>query len=132
MSAAELSIIPGEFMACLGFSPLGGKPSFPDIAEGPARAPEPRHRRQRATAVSALCAPYYGIARWFFVRDISRKLRHMNGQLAIAEGLHEDQPRPSPRFCGDLMLDLPRPRSFTPERQVPATAWTPSSVRATL
>lgn len=37
--------------------------------------------------VSAL---YYGIARWLFLRDAGRKLRHIDRQLGTADGLHED------------------------------------------
>ena len=37
-----------------------------------------------------LCALYYGIARWLFLRDAGRKLTHMDRQLGTAEGLHED------------------------------------------
>src|SRR6266852_5363772 len=37
-----------------------------------------------------LCALYYGVARWLFLRDAGRKLTHMDRQLGTAEGLHED------------------------------------------
>ena len=37
-----------------------------------------------------LCALYYGIARWLFLRDAGRKLTHIDRQLGTAEGLHED------------------------------------------
>jgi hypothetical protein len=37
-----------------------------------------------------LFAPYYGIARWLFLRDAGRKLAHIDRQLRTAEGLHED------------------------------------------
>jgi hypothetical protein len=34
-----------------------------------------------------LCALYYGIARWLFLRDAGRKLMHIDRQLGTAEGL---------------------------------------------
>lgn len=41
-----------------------------------------------------LCAAYYGIARWLFLRDAGRKLAHMDGQLgspdAVLRDLHTD------------------------------------------
>ena len=37
-----------------------------------------------------LCALYYAIARWLFLRDAGRKLTHIDRQLGTAEGLHED------------------------------------------
>ena len=37
-----------------------------------------------------LFALYYAIARWLFLRDAGRKLRHIDRQLGTAEGLHED------------------------------------------
>jgi hypothetical protein len=37
-----------------------------------------------------LCALYYGIACWLFLRDAGRKLTHIDRQLGTAEGLHED------------------------------------------
>jgi hypothetical protein len=39
-----------------------------------------------------LCALYYGLARWFFLRDTGRKLRHVDRQLIASEGVHEDLP----------------------------------------
>jgi hypothetical protein len=32
-----------------------------------------------------LCATYYGIARWLFLRDTGRKLSHMDRQLASTD-----------------------------------------------
>ena len=41
-----------------------------------------------------LCAAYYGIARWLFLRDTGRKLSHMDRQLgskdAVLQDLHRD------------------------------------------
>jgi hypothetical protein len=41
-----------------------------------------------------LCAVYYGIARWLFLRDAGRKLAHMDRQLgsrdAVLKDLHRD------------------------------------------
>ena len=41
-----------------------------------------------------LCAIYYGIARWLFLRDAGRKLSHMDRQLgsrdAVLKDLHRD------------------------------------------
>jgi hypothetical protein len=41
-----------------------------------------------------LCAAYYGIARWLFLRDAGRKLSHMDRQLgsrdAVLTDLHPD------------------------------------------
>ena len=39
-----------------------------------------------------LCALYYGLARWFFLRDTGRKLTHVDRQLIASEGVHEDLP----------------------------------------
>jgi hypothetical protein len=37
-----------------------------------------------------LCALCYGIARWLFLRDTGRKLRHVDEQLRTDDGLHEE------------------------------------------
>ena len=37
-----------------------------------------------------LCAVYYGIARWLFLRDAGRKLRHVHEQLRTDDSLHEE------------------------------------------
>jgi hypothetical protein len=41
-----------------------------------------------------LCAAYYGVARWLFLRDAGRKLSHMDRQLttpdAVLTDLHRD------------------------------------------
>ena len=37
-----------------------------------------------------LCALYYGIARWVFLRDAGRKIRHVDEQLRSADSLHEE------------------------------------------
>jgi hypothetical protein len=39
-----------------------------------------------------LCAAYYGLARWLFLRDTGRKLSHVDRQLIASEGVHEDLP----------------------------------------
>ena len=39
-----------------------------------------------------LCALYYAIARWLFLRDTGRKLTHVDRQLIASEGVHEDLP----------------------------------------
>ena len=39
-----------------------------------------------------LCAVYYGLARWFFLRETGRKLTHVDRQLIASEGVHEDLP----------------------------------------
>jgi hypothetical protein len=38
-----------------------------------------------------LCALYYGIARWLFLRDAGRKLTHLDRQFGTVDGLHEDR-----------------------------------------
>ena len=37
-----------------------------------------------------LCAAYYGIARWLFLRDTGRKLLHVDRQLATPDTVLED------------------------------------------
>jgi hypothetical protein len=37
-----------------------------------------------------LCALYYAIARWLFLRDAGRKLSHLDRQLGTPEGVHEE------------------------------------------
>ena len=37
-----------------------------------------------------LCALYYSVARWLFLRDAGRKLTHIDRQLRSASGLHDD------------------------------------------
>lgn len=37
-----------------------------------------------------LCALFYGISRWIFLRDAGRKLTHLDRQLGTADGVHED------------------------------------------
>ena len=37
-----------------------------------------------------LCALYYGVARWLFLRDAGRKLRHVDEQIRTDDGLHDD------------------------------------------
>ena len=39
-----------------------------------------------------LCAIYYGLARWLFLRETGRKLSHVDRQLIASEGVHEDLP----------------------------------------
>ena len=39
-----------------------------------------------------LCAIYYALARWMFLRDTGRKLTHVDRQLITSEGVHEDLP----------------------------------------
>ena len=39
-----------------------------------------------------LFAAYYAIARWLFLRDTGRKLRHMDRQLIVSEGVHHELP----------------------------------------
>jgi hypothetical protein len=39
-----------------------------------------------------LFATYYGIARWLFLRDTGRKLRHMDRQLIVSESVDQDLP----------------------------------------
>ena len=39
-----------------------------------------------------LCALYYALARWLFLRDTGRKLTHVDRQLITSEGVHEDLP----------------------------------------
>ena len=39
-----------------------------------------------------LCAAYYGLARWLFLRDTGRKLMHVDRQLITSEGVHQDVP----------------------------------------
>lgn len=37
-----------------------------------------------------LCALFYGISRWLFLRDAGRKLTHVDRQLGTSDGVHED------------------------------------------
>lgn len=37
-----------------------------------------------------LCALYYGVARWLFLRDAGGKLRHVDEQIRTTDGLHDD------------------------------------------
>lgn len=39
-----------------------------------------------------LCAAYYALARWFFLRETGRKLTHIDRQLIASEGVGEDLP----------------------------------------
>lgn len=39
-----------------------------------------------------LCALYYAVARWLFLRETGRKLSHVDRQLIASEGIHEDLP----------------------------------------
>jgi hypothetical protein len=37
-----------------------------------------------------LCAIYYAIARWVFLRDTGRKLMHVDQQLGTADAVHQE------------------------------------------
>ena len=37
-----------------------------------------------------LCALYYGIGRWLLLRDVGRKLRHVDRQLRSADAVHDE------------------------------------------
>ncbi len=39
-----------------------------------------------------LCALYYAVARWLFLRETGRKLTHVDRQLIAADGVREDIP----------------------------------------
>jgi hypothetical protein len=39
-----------------------------------------------------LCALYYAVARWLFLRDTGRKLTHVDRQLMASAGVAEDLP----------------------------------------
>jgi hypothetical protein len=39
-----------------------------------------------------LCALYYLLARWFFMRETGRKLTHVDRQLMASDGVREDLP----------------------------------------
>lgn len=39
-----------------------------------------------------LCATFYVLARWFFLRDTGRKLTHIDRQLIASEGVSEGLP----------------------------------------
>jgi hypothetical protein len=39
-----------------------------------------------------LCAAYYGLARWLFLRDTGRKLAHVDRQMIASDGVHQDLP----------------------------------------
>ena len=39
-----------------------------------------------------LCAVYYAVARWLFLRDTGRKLTHVDRQLMASAGVAEDVP----------------------------------------
>ena len=44
-----------------------------------------------------LCALYYSVARWLFLRDTGRKLMHLDRQLATRDAALEDLGRTSNR-----------------------------------
>lgn len=72
---------------------LAGELSF----LAPYKAPLFRlHGRLIAEAVLLLflnlCAVYYVLARWFFLRETGRKLTHVDRQLITSEGVHEELP----------------------------------------
>jgi hypothetical protein len=54
------------------------------------------HGLQIATVVVLvffhLCALFYGLARWLFLRDTGRKLMHIDRQLIASDGVHQDLP----------------------------------------
>ncbi len=37
-----------------------------------------------------LCAAFYAVGRWFFLRDTGRKLRHLDHQLSSPDAVLED------------------------------------------
>jgi hypothetical protein len=37
-----------------------------------------------------LCAAFYAAARWFFLRDTGRKLRHLDHQLSTPDAVLDD------------------------------------------
>ena len=39
-----------------------------------------------------LCAAYYLLGRWFFLRETGRKLTHMDRDLIASDGVREDVP----------------------------------------
>ena len=39
-----------------------------------------------------LCAAFYTLARWLFLRDTGRKLTHLDQQLLASDGVHQDVP----------------------------------------
>ena len=39
-----------------------------------------------------LCAAYYALARWLFLRETGRKLTHLDRQLMASDGVREDLP----------------------------------------
>ena len=39
-----------------------------------------------------LCAVFYGLARWLFLRDTGRKLMHVDRELIASDGVHQDLP----------------------------------------
>jgi len=39
-----------------------------------------------------LCAAFYTLARWLFLRDTGRKLTHLDQQLLASDGVHQDLP----------------------------------------
>ena len=39
-----------------------------------------------------LCATFYALARWVFLRDTGRKLTHVDQQLISSQGVHEELP----------------------------------------
>jgi Na+/phosphate symporter len=39
-----------------------------------------------------LCAAFYTLARWLFLRDTGRKLTHFDQQLLASDGVHQDVP----------------------------------------
>jgi hypothetical protein len=39
-----------------------------------------------------LCAIYYGLARWMFLRETGRKLMHLDRQLVASDGVRRELP----------------------------------------
>ena len=75
---------------------LAGELSYPGAVQG-RHLPPARHGRLPllvGVLFLNLCAVYYGIARWLFLRDAGRKLSHMDRQLgsrdAVLTDLHRD------------------------------------------
>jgi hypothetical protein len=67
-----------------------------------------------------LCALYYGITRWLFLRDAGRKRTHMDRQLAMLRGCTRISGRTSPQSAGDRVSDGPDPRTFDTRQPGPS------------
>ena len=57
---------------------------------GPVPCSTALHRRRVSVLFLNLCAAYYSVARWLFLRDTGRKLLHLDRQLATPDAVLDD------------------------------------------